>query len=472
MVSSTATAGNLLKGGVPFMHDFGFYNTFVGANAGNFVMTTGLNTATGTGTLQAQTSGGGSTAYGAFALGKNTTAFYNAAVGADSLYFNTTGDRNTATGTFALYSNTVGCCNTASGFSALNSNTEGIWGTATGIYALYNNTTGSSNTATGPYALFANLTGGSNTAIGQNALGSNTTGGDNTALGLGAGVTATSANANTTGSKNTFIGSRAGPGTTAQLSNATAIGANALVSASDALVLGDYSVKVGLGTQTPLFKLDVVSGTNAGLRVQTALSGGTVASFGGNGDFRIYSSNVIGGRLFLGQDGSLFVPGIRNTPIAGAQVFVDPSGRLGVQLSSARFKEDVRDMGHATDGLRRLRPVTFYYKQAQQSGPRALQYGLIAEEVANVYPELVEYSETGEPFTVRYQLLGAMLLNEVQKQDRQIQEQQRLIQAQAEHVGELQAQLAAIADRLKRAGSVNRRHREPDQRRGAGRRVQ
>lgn len=106
-------------------------------------------------------------------------------------------------------------------------------------------------------------------------------------------------------------------------------------------------------------------------------------------------------------------------------------------------------MAEASDGLRRLRPVTFYYKQTEPVGSRELQYGLIAEEVAAVYPELVEYSETGEPFTVRYQLLGPMLLNEVQKQDRQIREQQQQLQSQAAEVAELRAQVAAIAGRLK-----------------------
>src|SRR5262249_9367405 len=147
----------------------------------------------------------------------------------------------------------------------------------------------------------------------------------------------------------------------------------------------------------------------------------------------------------------------------GQQVYVEfATGKLGFFPSSRRFKEKVRDMGRASDGLRHLRPVTFYYKQAQEGGPSQLQYGLIAEEVETVYPELVEYSETAEPLTVRYHLLPAMLLNEVQKQYAQIaelqaaREQQEIqiaeLQAQrheqAAQIAELRAQLATIAGRL------------------------
>jgi hypothetical protein len=113
-------------------------------------------------------------------------------------------------------------------------------------------------------------------------------------------------------------------------------------------------------------------------------------------------------------------------------------------------------MGKASDGLRYLRPVTFYYKQAQEGGPRQLQYGLIAEEVEAVYPELVEYSETGEPLTVRYHLLPAMLLNELQKQYAQIAElqaererQEIERREQAAQIAELKAELSRIANQLK-----------------------
>jgi len=121
-------------------------------------------------------------------------------------------------------------------------------------------------------------------------------------------------------------------------------------------------------------------------------------------------------------------------------------------------------MGEASGGLRRLRPVTFYYKQApyrdgpgqaQQGGPRQLQYGLIAEEVAAVYPELVEYSDTGEPFGVRYHLLGAMLLNELHRQDRQIQ-------GQATQIAALEAQLQALNELEKKSVELDTKTKELD----------
>jgi hypothetical protein len=187
----------------------------------------------GTGMLTSESGGAYNTACGYNALNANTTGRENTAAGADALVSNTTGGNNTAAGAEALFVNTTGFNNTAAGAGALFVNTMGVGNTAAGAAALYSNTTGSENTAAG---------GG--------ALVSNTTGNSNTALGNGAGVTANGANANTTGSNDTFLGVNAGPGTTTQLSNATAIGANALVSESKALVLGD-SVNVGIGTATP-----------------------------------------------------------------------------------------------------------------------------------------------------------------------------------------------------------------------------
>jgi hypothetical protein len=201
--------------------------------------------------------------------------------------FTTTGGANTASGNWALYSNTTGHENTASGYGSLTANTEGNFNTASGYGALSSNTTGGSNTASGWYALHANTTGGDNIASGYSALLYNTDGSyntasgtfalawncsgvssgctahRNTALGNLAGVTSTTANANVTGANNTFLGAYSGPGTSTQLSNATAIGYRALVSTSNALVLGgtgSYAVNVGIGTESPTARLQVVDG--------------------------------------------------------------------------------------------------------------------------------------------------------------------------------------------------------------------
>jgi hypothetical protein len=165
-------------------------------------------------------------------------------------------------------------------------------------------------------------------------------------------------------------------------------------------------------------------------------------SGGGNESGTIRIGKCLGG-IFGCTHTRFFAAGVATTGVSGVQVLVGADGQLGVASSSRRFKEDVRDMGQATEGLMRLRPVTFYYKQAEPGAHRQLQYGLIAEEVAEVYPELVEYSATGEPFTVRYQLLGAMLLNEVQRQ-------QSTIDAQAAEIATLKRQSARIAEMLER----------------------
>lgn len=192
------------------------------------------DTATGTGALANEAGGILNTADGYFALNQNTTGFANTAVGAR-----------------ALGSNTVGDSNTAAGLDALRDNTTGIFNTAVGRLALTSNTTGSQNMAAGAVALGNNFTGSANTAVGLLALFDNSTGSNNTALGFRAGLTATPANSNRTGSNNTFLGYNAGPGTTTQLNGATAIGAGALVSASNALVLGAPGTQVGINTQTP-----------------------------------------------------------------------------------------------------------------------------------------------------------------------------------------------------------------------------
>jgi hypothetical protein len=180
---------------------------------------------------------------------------------------------DTATGTGALTNENGGHLNTADGYRALNSNTTGYSNTAVGAFALPFNTN-SYNTAAGSEALFGNTTGTANTAVGFNALGQNTTGNDNTALGLSAG--ATDDGVNRTGSDNTFLGFNAGPGTPTQLTNATAVGANALVSEDNAVVLGGYPpqrgtppvIRVGIGTQKPQSRLQVGDG------VQTAYNAG------------------------------------------------------------------------------------------------------------------------------------------------------------------------------------------------------
>jgi endosialidase-like protein len=220
--STDPTVGNILKEGVPFIHNFGFNNTFIGSAAGNFTMTHpfGSNTATGFQALHSNTNGFNNTASGRTALLSNTIGFNNTASGVAALQSNTTGEGNTASGVNALFNNTTGDFNTANGDDALESNTAGDRNTAIGAAALSGNTIGEFNTATGLGALFFNTTGNFNTASGAFALQSNTTGNNNTAFGSNADVSA------------------------GNLINATAIGFGAIVNASNKIRLGNEAVTV------------------------------------------------------------------------------------------------------------------------------------------------------------------------------------------------------------------------------------
>jgi hypothetical protein len=234
--------------------------------AGSYAVTTGSNTFGGT---QIISSGDLSITHGNLDLPQTT----GSAVGAITLggvpFAHSFGNNhNTFLGAYAgNFSMTGYGYNTAAGAYALNSDTTGSYNTTEGMYTLYQNTTGSSNTAAGYASLYSNTTASNNTAVGYGALQNNCQGvptacpaGNNTALGMNAGVTANSANANVTGAHNTFIGYNAGPGTSTQLNNATAIGANALVSASNALVLGGTganAVNVGIGTTSPITTLQI-----------------------------------------------------------------------------------------------------------------------------------------------------------------------------------------------------------------------
>src|SRR5262249_13549277 len=145
-------------------------------------------------------------------------------------------------------------------------------------------------------------------------------------------------------------------------------------------------------------------------------------------------SNTI--RIGNGSNNRTFIAGISGvaTGLPGAAVFVDANGQLGTLSSSRRFKDDIQDMGEASSDLMKLRPVTFRYKQAQEDGTQPLQYGLVAEEVAQVNPGLVQFDKEGQPQTVLYHVLPSLLLNEAQKQHQHIDAQEKVIQSQQEQI--------------------------------------
>ena len=314
----------------------------------------------------------------------------NTFLGDDALYSNTTGTSNTAIGRDVLYSNTYGFQNTATGDSALYANTAGTRNTATGALALAFNVTSSGNTATGFAALLEN-TGGDNTADGVAALEQNTTGAFNTATGD-----------NTLGGNST----------------------------------GNYNTATGASA------LEISSGSN---NIALGFAAGGYLT---TGDNNIYIGNVGGGaesnKIRIGTRGTqrgTFIAGISGTTVpTGVAVIIDSSGHLGTTISSARLKDEIKPMDTASEVILSLKPVTFRYKK-EIDADRTLQFGLIAEEVEKVNPALVARDEQGKPYTVRYEAVNAMLLNEFLKEHRKVESLEKAMADQRQENATMRAML-------------------------------
>jgi trimeric autotransporter adhesin len=418
--TASAIAGVISLGGASFAHNFGTSNTFLGTNAGNFTMSgLGGNTAVGTSALQANTTGFGNTAVGANVLVPNTMGSNNTAVGGFALGLNTTGQENTAVGVNALLSNTAGSNNTAVGSRTLQANTAS-GNTAVGFNALHANTTSGNNTALGANALQANIS-ANNTAVGTSALQANTTGVASTAIGFNALAASTTANNNTAVGVNALLTNSMGGAN-------TAVGLNALEINST----GNSNTAVGVDAlRTTTGSSNIAIGAEAGSKVTTGSNNILIFDAGTSGDNQV---------IRIGTEGTqaqTFIAGIAGVGVAGSTVLVSGSGQLGVAVSTRRAKEDIHDMGEVSRRLLQLRPVTFRYRKPLADGSKPLQYGLIAEEVAEVMPELVVYDAEGKAQTIQYHVLPALLLNELQKQ-------QRLIQGQQERIWELTGEVRKL----------------------------
>ncbi len=381
-------AGNTAEGQAAlFSLSAGGFNTAVGFLSLRSDSTGGFNTAIGAGTLLANTANS-NTATGAGALLSNTTGTANTANGAFALFSNINGDSNNAFGFEALFSNTTGSANTANGSVALFSNTTGYANTANGSSALATNTTGFQNTADGAFALLGNTTGNNNTADGYGALSSNTTSDYNTATGYQA------LGSNTTGSNNTADGYQS-------LANNTTGSFNVALAGGFNLTGGDFNIDIG----------------NDGVD-------------GDSGVIRIGSSCC---------QSSTFIAGIYGvTASGGAAVYVNSSGQLGTLTSSARFKEEIKPMNNTSEAILGLRPVTFRYKK-QVDPARTSQFGLVAEDVEKVNPDLVVHDKEGNAYSVRYEAVNAMLLNEFLKEHRRVERQERQLQEQQETISQLKS---------------------------------
>ena len=402
---TTGSAGIIYSGGVPFIHRYGNNNFFAGYGAGNLSMLGGFNTGVGFDALSSNTDGNGNTATGDNALLSNSQGNHNTATGLDALAGNSYTSDNTATGAYALQNNTAGSWNTASGSESLSSNTNGSNNTATGFEALQFNKNGNDNTATGTIALQHNTTGGGNTATGTGALYQNTTGIYNTAEGLDA------LQADTTGGGNSGFGTDA-------LVNLTTGGGNIAigVNAGSAIVTGSGNIDIGS------------------------------TGFGDeSGVIRIGTLNTHTKAVFLGIFGT--------TVGGGAAVQVNANGLLGTVTSSARFKKNIQSMDDASDVLLALKPVTFRYKP-ELDPDGTPQFGLIAEDVEKVDPDLVLHDAKKQIYSVRYEAVNAMLLNEFLKQHRKVEEQNSEIKtlkqqndSLAERLNELEATVKSLAEK-------------------------
>ena len=300
-------------------------------------------------------------------------------------------NQNTAEGQDALFSLTdVGFSNTAVGFQALFSNSFGNFNTAVGDGALFNLGIGDLNTAVGYQTLHNNTSGVGNTALGGNCMLNNRTGKENTAVGDAALYT------NWKGHQNTATGTQALYSNSAGTNN-VANGLNALYSnttGNDNIAIGTFA---GYSCTTGSYNIEIgnrgVTGEDKTIRIGTQ-----------------------------GTQQKTFVAGISGVTVAnGVSVVVDANGQLGVMTSSARGKEQIRSMGKASEAILSLQPVTFRYKKELDS-KSIPQFGLVAEDVAKVDPDLVAKDDQGKPYTVRYEAVNAMLLNEFLKEHKKVEE--------------------------------------------------
>jgi hypothetical protein len=413
-----------------------------------------FNTAEGTNALLRLTSGAGNTALGWFSLESVTTSSFNTGVGAGTLVLNA-GDNNTATGAAALLLNTTGANNTANGTAALVNNSTGEDNTAVGAFALNNNTT-SGNTAIGSGALLNNTTGGTleniqgvdvgpNVAVGWQALESNTVASANTAVGYQALHSFTTG---LPGSEQvgicTAVGFQALANATGNGIGNSAFGYQALVNDTE----GGGNTAIGGGAlRNNTGNNNTALGFGAGSSLTTGDNNIDIANAG-----IVDESNTI--RIGNPLHNATFIAGISGTAVTGTAVVVNGSGQLGVAASSIRFKEDIKPMDEASQALFALEPVTFHYKK-EIDPARTAQFGLVAEDVEKVHPDLVVRDANGEIYTVRYDAVNAMLLNEflkehlkVEKQDQRLCEQEATIAQLTSTIARQQKAMEAVTAQL------------------------
>src|SRR5438067_1158958 len=414
---------------------------------------------------------GGNTAEGQNALQSLSSGTYNSAIGVFSLLSDSTGSANTAVGAGTLLANGSGNNNTATGAGALLNNTIGAGNIANGAFALFNNSTGSGNMAIGYQAGLSLTTGSNNIDIGNIgfAAESNTIRiGDPAihAVVFIAGITAMSPAAPnqavlvnpatgqlgsadiasfgvvSTSPENTAVGDQALVSNTGAYN--TAIGFQSLFSNLD----GDSNNALGfdaLGSNTIAIRSTAV-GFNA---LANNISGSNNIAIGDSAGQNVTTAgnviciwaNVAGANVSSScYIGSIF----GETSSGGACVFINSTGKLGTIMSSQRFKEEIKPMDHASEALFALKPVTFRYKKEIDAAGTS-QFGLVAEEVEKVNADLVVRDKEGKPYSVRYDQVNAMLLNEFLKAHQRMEEQGATIAKQQKQIEALTAGLQKVS---------------------------
>jgi hypothetical protein len=339
---------------------------------------------------------------------------FNTADGANALASVTTGAANAAFGWFSLFSNAEGTFNTGAGAATLLFNTASN-NTAFGGAALLFNTTGTANTAVGAGAMVNNIDGLEHTAIGFQALNANITANDNTAVGLFAMLN------NVDGDSNTAVG-------------AAALRDN---------ISGDNNQALGRGA----LRLNTTGSGNIGIgREASALEDpavNNVICLGDDGDNNGFGS--VSNRCYIGQ-----IRGVDVGNADGINVIIDSDGQLGTNNSSRRFKKDIKPMEQASEAILALKPVTFHYKnQDTKNAKYTPQYGLIAEDVAEVNPALVVHNKDGQLLSVRYDAVNMMLLNEFLKEHKKVEAQQATIAELKSTVAQQQKGMEVLTAQLK-----------------------
>ncbi len=379
------------------------------------------NTADGQGALGSLTTGLYNSAFGFLSVLSLSDANFDTGVGAGALLVDNGGE-NTAVGAGALFSNTTGSDNTAVGaFALFNSTTAGL-NVAVGDSALvsFNGTTAfdGANTALGSIALSAETSGEENVAVGRRALESLVSGSNNVAVGWRAGDNYTGGETN-----NICIGS--GTGGTAGESNAIRIGDSASSGGIDVInnstLANVVTIGPGLSTQ--------------GITILTLLGFGNVSIGNGLQTTTGASTCNIGG-IF------------NQTPPAGSHgVVVGPNNQLAdATLSSRRFKKDIAPIDKMSEGILALRPVTFHWKTDNTNEP---EFGLVAEEVAEVNLNWITRNPQGEISGVRYETIPILLLNEFLKEHKKVEEQQANIAELKSTVAQQQKGMEVLTAQLK-----------------------